>query len=92
MAKKAKRKKLGVIGKMIANEKNAKLRSSYFYKWLAQAKSTSVHKLEDQILEQEEIERDRRASLVASRRPSGFQTPFSQRRSSKFSAGTRDGR
>lgn len=92
MAKKAKRKKLGVIGKMIANEKNAKLRSSYFYKWLAEAKSTSVHKLEDQILEQEEIERDRRASLVASRRPSGFQTPFSQRRSSKFSAGTRDGR
>ncbi|QDZ18223.1 hypothetical protein HOP50_01g07250 [Chloropicon primus] len=100
IAKKARRKKLGVIGRMITSEKNAQIRSTYFFRWFAYTtKSASASKLESQELEHQEYieserererERERRASIAASsRRPSSFRgEPPVQRRQSAYAYGS----
>ena len=72
VSKKVRRKKMGVIGKIIANEKNAQLRATYFFKWYAHTKAAGVNLLQDQILEHSSYARRRSPSPKAhsSRRPS----------------------
>ena len=72
ITRRVRRKRMEVIGKIIANEKSAQLRSMYFFKWFAYTKYASARLLEDQILEQQtqaEHVRERMSSFVSNRLP-----------------------
>ena len=90
VTKKVRRKKMGVIGKIISNERNAQMRASAFFKWYAYTKRVNAETLEDQLLEQEqkhliEKEQERRSSIsLANRRESNFGIYNRQRRTSQY--------
>jgi hypothetical protein len=90
VSKRARRKKMGVIGKIITNERNAQIRSSYFFKWYAYAKKVSAETLEDQLIEQQEQEQELEQELEHHRAETRRQQRHMQKRRDSTSKQPKD--